>query len=161
MPILFAIGRVAFVLIFILFGAQKLMDISGTADLIAAKLVIPAVAADMVKQIEATAGMPWPKILAIVAGVVEIVCGLLIAFNIGTRFASILLILFTAVTTYYFHDFWNMTGGSNGPWNVDRTNNTIHAMKDLSLIGALLVFFVLGSWRPTAAQADAEETSRY
>ena len=152
MPILFAIGRVAFVLIFILSGAQKLMDISGTGALIAPKLMIPGFAADVVKQIEATAGLPIAQILAIVAGVVEVVSGLLIAFNIGTRVASVLLIVFTLAATYYFHDFWNMAGPA-------ATDNTIHAMKNLSLIGALMVFFVLGSWRPIAMQSDAEEAA--
>jgi uncharacterized membrane protein YphA (DoxX/SURF4 family) len=156
MPILFTIGRVAFVLIFILSGAQALMDISGTAALIAPKLVVPAAAADIVKQIETAAGLPLPKILAIVAGVVEVVGGLLIAFNIATRFASMLLILFVLAETYYLHDFWSMSGAA-------ATDATIHAMKNLSLIGALLVFFVLGSWRPTAMHSEAEgaEMARY
>jgi putative oxidoreductase len=150
MPILFAIGRVAFVLIFILSGAQTLMDISGTAALIAPKLVIPGFAVDVVRQIEGTAGMPFAQLVTILVGVVEVVCGLLIAFNIWTRLASVLLIIFTAATIYYFHDFWNMTGTA-------ATDNTIHAMKNVSLIGALLVFFVLGSWRPSAMPADGEE----
>jgi putative oxidoreductase len=152
MPILFTIGRVAFVLIFILYGAQMLMDIAGTGALIAPKIVIPAFAADAVKQIEATVKLPFPQILAIVAGVVEVMSGLLIAFNIATRFASVLLILLTLVATYYFYDFWNMAGAA-------ATDATIHAVKNLSLVGALLVFFVLGSWRP--APVDAEEAERY
>ena len=147
MPILFTIGRVAFVLIFIVSGAFQLMDISGTAAVIAPKLVIPAFAADAVKQIEATAKLPFPQILAIVVGVVQVVSGLLIAFNIATRFASVLLILFALAATYYFHDFWNMTGAA-------ATEATNHALKNLSLIGALLVFFVLGSWRPVAVEAE-------
>jgi uncharacterized membrane protein YphA (DoxX/SURF4 family) len=152
MPILFAIGRVAFVLIFILYGVQMLLDIAGTGALIAPKIVIPAFAADVVKQIEATAKLPFPQILAILAGVVEVVSGLLIAFNFATRFASVLLILLTLVATYYFYDFWNMAGAA-------ATDATIHAVKNLSLVGALLVFFVLGSWRPAAV--DAEEAERY
>lgn len=154
MPILFAIGRVAFVLIFILSGAQTLLDIGGTAALIGPKLVIPAFAADTVKQIEATAGLPIAQILAILAGVIEVVSGLLIAFNIATRLASVLLIIFTIAATYYFHDFWNMSGAA-------ANDNTIQAMKNLSIIGALLVFFVLGSWRPVAMNTEEAEAMRY
>ena len=147
MPILFTIGRVAFVLIFILSGAQKLMDISGTAALIGPKLFVPAFAADVVKQIEGTAKLPLAQIVAILVGVVEVASGLLIAFNIATRFASVLLILFTIAVTYYFHDFWNMTGAA-------QSDATIHAMKNLSMLGALLILFVLGSWRPVATDPD-------
>jgi len=49
----------------------------------------------------------------------------------GLSFA-LLLVLFVAVTTFYFHNFWDMTG-------ADRINNMIHALKNLSLIGGLLV----------------------
>ena len=54
--------------------------------------------------------------------------------------------MFTAAATFWFHDFWTMTGG-------DRMNNMAHALKNLSLIGALLVFFVIGPWRPDVLRA--------
>ncbi len=38
-------------------------------------------------------------------------------------------------TVFYYHDFWNQTG-------ADATNNLIHALKNLSLIGA--VFMIAG-----------------
>ena len=41
MNTLFIIGRIAFVLVFILSGAQKLMDIPGTAAMIEPKVAIP------------------------------------------------------------------------------------------------------------------------
>ena len=152
MPVLFVIGRVAFVLIFIMSGAQKLMDIGGTADLIAPKIFIPAMAADIARQIETTLGMPMPKIVAILVGSVEVAAGLGLAFNILPRLSSLLLIAFTVATIYYFHDFWNLPDGA------EKTDNTIHAMKNVSLIGALIVFFVLGSWRPaTVRQMDDDD----
>ena len=42
MNILLIIGRLAFVAIFVLSGAQKLMDIGATAAMIAPKVVVPA-----------------------------------------------------------------------------------------------------------------------
>jgi uncharacterized membrane protein YphA (DoxX/SURF4 family) len=156
MNILFFIGRLAFVLIFIFSGAQKLMDIGATASMIAGKVTVaglPEAIASQLQgigaQLESATGMQVPQILAILTGVVELVGGLMIAVNIGTRFAAVLLILFTAVATFYFHDFWNMAG-------PDRVNNMIHVLKNLSIIGGLVVFFVLGPWRPVIGMRDPE-----
>lgn len=148
MNILFFIGRLAFVLIFIFSGATKLMDIGATASMIGSKVMIPSQLAGFAAQLEGATGMTVPQLLAVLTGVVELVGGLMIAVNIGTRIAAILLIVFTAAATFYFHDFWAMTG-------ADRTGNMIHALKNLSIIGGLLVFFVLGGWRPGSAEALA------
>ena len=59
MPILFTLGRVLFVLVFILSGASKLADISGTAALIAAKFTVPLAFADVAAQAQAATGMPY------------------------------------------------------------------------------------------------------
>ena len=138
----FTLGRVALVLIFMFSGAQKLFDISGTADQIQAKLIIPAA---LTSQIEVTLGMPIWQMLAIAVALVEIVGGLLITFNVLTRGAAVVLLLFTAVTTFYYHDFWNMAG-------ADRTNNLNLALKNLSIIGALLM---LAAWPRHVVVAEA------
>lgn len=141
------LGRVLFVVLFVFSGASKLLDIAGTTQAITEKVVLPALLTPYITQLEGFTGMPTAQLLAILAGVVEIVGGLFIALNIGTRFFAILLVLFVGVTTYYFHNFWDMTG-------ADRINNTIHALKNLSLIGGLLV--IAGYPRQTAV-----EDSRY
>ena len=147
MPILFTAGRVLFVLIFILSGAQKLWDISGTAAEIAAKFTVPPALAELAAQAQAMTGMQTPQLLAILFGVVEIVAGLMIVFNFGTRLAALALILATLVATYYMHDFWNQAG-------PERLDNMIHALKNLSIVGGLLVLFALGSWRPLAEREE-------
>jgi putative oxidoreductase len=141
MHILFAIARVLLVLIFVLSGAMKLLDIPGTAAQIQPIVAIPSMLQDFVVEVETVTSMKWPQLLAIFAGVIEIVAGLLIAFNIGTRGAAAVLALFTLVATFYFHAFWNMSG------DLMQTN-MIHALKNLSMIGGLLIMVVLGSWRP-------------
>jgi putative oxidoreductase len=141
MHILFAIARVLLVLIFVLSGAMKLLDIPGTAAQIEPIVAIPSMMQDFVVEVETATGMKWPQLLAIFAGVIEVVAGLLIAFNIGTRGAAAVLALFTLVSTFYFHAFWNMSG------DLMQTN-MIHALKNLSMIGGLLIMVVLGSWRP-------------
>ena len=149
MNILFVIGRIALVLIFMISGGEKLMDISATAADIAAKVTIPAALSGLAAQISSATGMTIPQLLAIATGVIEIAAALMIAANIGTRVGAFLLILFTLIATYYFHDFWNLQGAA-------RVDNLIHFQKNLSIIGGLLVMFVLGSWRPARA-ADTFE----
>jgi putative oxidoreductase len=141
MHVLFAIARVLLVLIFVLSGAMKLLDLPGTAAQIQPLVTIPGALQDFVTQVEGVTSMKWPQLLAIIAGIVEVVGGLLIAFNIATRAAATVLVLFTLVATYYFHAFWNMSGEA-------MQNNMVHALKNLSIIGGLLTYVVLGSWRP-------------
>ena len=94
MPAFVTIGRVLFAVLFIVSGASKLFDLAGTADLIASKVVLPAELTTYTSQLEALTGMELKQMLAILAGAVEIVCGVMIALNIGARFFSLLLILF-------------------------------------------------------------------
>jgi putative oxidoreductase len=142
MHVFFTIGRILLVAIFVLSGAMKLLDVSATAQEIAREVPTQWMAEFAAPLVEAT-GRPINDLLAILVGVIELVGGVLIAFNVGTRGAALLLVLFTAVATYYFHDFWTMTGG-------EAQNNMIHALKNLSIIGGLLILFSLGSWRPVA-----------
>jgi uncharacterized membrane protein YphA (DoxX/SURF4 family) len=141
MSVVFYIGRILFVAVFVSSGIQKLMNIPGTGQYIASKVPIPAMLAGVSAQLESALGMSTPQLLAIAAGLVEVIGGLLIVFNFGARWAALVLLLFTAAATMFFHDFWNMTG-------ADRANNMVHALKNVSLIGGLLILFVLGSWRP-------------
>lgn len=145
MPALVTIGRILFVLIFVFSGASKLFDIASTTAAISSKVVIPAALATYTTQLEAISGMPTAQMLAIAVGILEVVGGLLIALNFGARFFSVLLILFVCAATYYFHNFWDMTG-------IERTNNMIQALKNLSLIGGLLI--VAGYPRTTLADND-------
>ena len=141
MHVLFAISRVLLVLIFVFLGGQKLFDIPTFAALVEKAVAVPDALQDIVGQLEGTTGMKWPHLLTILIGAVEVVGGLLIAFNIATRGAAFVLAIFTLVATYYFHAFWNMSG-------VAVQETMIHALKNLSILGGLLTFVVLGSWRP-------------
>ena len=132
MPAFIIFGRVLFAVLFIYSGATKLFDIQATAAAISAKVVIPAVIAPYTTQLETLTGMQLPQLLAIVAGAFEILAGLMIALNFAVRFFSILLIIYIALVTFYFHDFWNQTPPDNGRTLVD-------ALKNLSLIGALFM----------------------
>jgi len=145
MPAFVTFGRILFAVLFVFSGASKLLDLSATAQM-TEKIVLPAMLAPYTAQLEGIVGMPMPQILAIAAGSLEVICGLMIALNFGARFFAILLILFVAGATFYFHDFWNQTG-------ADARGNLVHALKNLSIIGAL--FMIVGSSRSARAQEPA------
>jgi putative oxidoreductase len=146
MPAFVTFGRILFALLFVAAGVSKLMDLSATAQM-TEKIVLPAMLAPYTAQLEALAGMPLPKILAIAAGALELVCGLMIALNFGARFFAFLLVLFVVAATFYFHDFWNQASGP------EATNNIAHALKNLAIIGAL--FMIIGTSRSGKLQESA------
>jgi putative oxidoreductase len=143
MPGFVTFGRVLFAVLFIYSGATKLFAVQATTDFIAAKVVIPSLLIPYTSQLETMTGMSTPQMLAIAAGSFEVIAGLMIALNFGARFFAILLILFVAVATFYFHDFWNQPAPENAKTLFD-------ALKNLSIIGAL--FMIAGYSRRRASQ---------
>jgi len=134
----FTFGRILFAVLFIYAGATKLFGLQATADIIAAKVVIPPMIAPYATQLETMTGMSTPHMLAIIAGAFEIIAGLMIAVNFAVRFFALLMILFVIAVTFYFHDFWNQAAPENGQMLMD-------ALKNLSIIGAL--FMIAGYGR--------------
>lgn len=140
MPVFVTFGRILFAVLFIYTGATKLFAIQATADFIATKIVVPEVIAPYAKQVETATAMTTPQLLAIAVGVLEIISGLMIALNFGARFFAMLLIIYLAVATALFDDFWNQAAPDNAKVLVD-------ALKNLSIIGAL--FMIMGYGRAT------------
>ena len=52
--------------------------------------------------------------------------------GLAARWGALVLFVFTAAATFYFHNFWQMTGEA-------AAQNQIHALKNLSIMGALLL----------------------
>ncbi|HUN95830.1 MAG TPA: DoxX family protein [Bradyrhizobium sp.] len=150
MPAFITFGRILFAVLFLYTGATKLLSIQATADFIAAKITIPALLAPYTAQLETLTGMSTPQMLAIAVGAFEIISGLMIALNLGTRFFAILLIIFVGVATFYFHDFWNQAPPENAKSLMD-------ALKNLSIIGAL--FIIAGYGRGPRLVAGAPATT--
>ena len=146
MPAFVTFGRILFAVLFIYSGATKLFAVQQTADFIAAKVAIPALLAPYTAQLETLTGMPMPQLLALSAGALEIIAGLMIAVNFGARFFAILLIIFVLVATFYFHDFWNQSAPDNAKTLID-------ALKNLSIVGAL--FMIAGYGRGTRSNEPA------
>jgi uncharacterized membrane protein YphA (DoxX/SURF4 family) len=132
MPAFVTFGRILFAVLFIYSGATKLFALQQTADFITAKVAIPALLAPYTSQLETMTGMPLSQLLALSSGGFEIIAGLMIAVNFGSRFFAILMIFFVLVVTFYFHDFWNQSPPDNAKTLID-------ALKNLSIIGALFI----------------------
>lgn len=140
MPAFVTFGRILFAVLFIYTGATKLFAIQATADFIATKVVVPDMIAPYAKQVETATAMTTPQLLAIAVGALEVIAGVMIALNFGARFFAMLLIVYVAVATVLFYDFWNQVPPDNGKVLVD-------ALKNLSIIGAL--FMIVGYGRAT------------
>ena len=120
---LLAVGRIALAILFVMSGLEKVMDIPGTAAAIGGK------------------GLPMPNVLAIATVVAELGGGLLIIVGWQTRIVALALAIFTAVAGYFFHDFWHY------PEGAQYTNNLIHFMKNVSIIGGFLMLCATGAGR--------------
>lgn len=146
MPAFVSLGRFLFSVLFIFSGAAKLIDLAATTEK-TQKIGVPEMLTAYTSQLEQVAGMPFAQMLAIGAGAVELICGLMIALNFGARFFAIVLALFVATTIFYYHDFWNQSG-------IDAQTNLIAALKNLSLIGALFIIAGIGRGTTTVVTTN-------
>ncbi len=123
----YVVGRVFVSVIFIVSGIQKAMDVAGTAKALAAvNMPVPDAVVPYLQ------GIPKYEALTYLTAAVEIICGLMIMVGIAARWGALVLVVFTAAATFYFHNFWQMAGEA-------ATNNQIHALKNLAIMGALLL----------------------
>lgn len=130
--IIYAIGRIFVPILFIVSGYRKFMNVNGVAKGLADKQVPVPV------QIEAWTGIPRYEVLGYAAATIEVLCGIMILIGFKTRFAAVVLLLFTAGTIFISHDFWNMEGAA-------QVANQTQALKNLSIMGALLMLAAAGS----------------
>jgi putative oxidoreductase len=107
-------GRILIALIFLLSGIDKFAHYSGTLGY-------------MTK-----AGLPFPQVLLVVSGVVEIACALAIIVGWKTRLAALGLVIWMIPVTLLFH---NPAAGQEA---------MIHFMKNVAITGGLLVLFAFG-----------------
>ena len=122
------IGRVLLALMFIISGWQKLTGFSDTVDFIATK------------------GLPLPQLLAVIAVLIELGAGLAIAFGWKTRWAALAMVVFLIVITPIFHSFWNVP--------ADQVMmQQINFMKNLTILGGMLVLFAWGPGRYSLDEA--------
>lgn len=114
------IARVLLALMFVLAGIGKLGGLEGTAGYIASK------------------GLPAPMLLAVAAGVVELVAGVLLIIGWQARWAALALAAFTVVASVIFHNYWAMPA-------EQQMMQQLMFMKNLAVTGGLLLVFAFGA----------------
>jgi putative oxidoreductase len=129
----YTLGRIFLSLVFVVSGVQKLMNISVIAKMLADNNVpIPE---QVVPYLQ---GIPKYEALGYLAAAVEIIGGLMVLIGLKARWGALLLAVFTALTIVFVHHFWDMTGSA-------LTDNLTEALKNLSIIGGLLLVVAVGS----------------
>jgi putative oxidoreductase len=116
------VGRVLLAVMFIISGWGKITDFSGNVGYIASQ------------------DLPMPQVLAVIAIVIELGAGLAIAFGWKTRWAALAMVVFLVVITPIFHGFWNVPADQ-------AMAQQINFMKNLSILGGMLVLFAWGPGR--------------
>lgn len=143
MPALYVLGRILFAALFLASGINKFLDLQTAAQAVSMHFTVPAQLTEYTSQIETFTGMPIAQVIVIFGGVIEIVGALAIATNLAARVFAVLLALLLAITVFYFNDFWNAAA-------TERTASLFEALKNLALIGALLM--IAGRSRELIAQ---------
>jgi putative oxidoreductase len=133
MNVSFTLGRIFLSLVFIVAGIQKLMNVGDIAKMLEDnKVPIP-------EQIVPYLGaVPKYEALGYLVAGVELVGGLMVLVGLWARWGAMMLAVFTAFTIVVVHHFWDMQGAAF-------TGNLTQALKNLSIIGGLLLVFATGS----------------
>lgn len=92
-----------------------------------------------VAEIMAAKGMPVPKLLLVGAIVFLIAGSVSIILGYRARIGALLLIIFLILATCYFHNFWILSDPAA------REMQTIQFMKNLSMMGAMVLLLVNGA----------------
>jgi putative oxidoreductase len=108
--------------LFVLFGWQKLAGFGGTVGYMA------------------SVGAPLPVLSAVIAVVVELGFGILIAIGCLTRPIAIIFAVYTVATAFIGHRYWALTG-------MDQYMAMINFYKNVSIAGGLLLLAVTGPGR--------------
>jgi putative oxidoreductase len=83
------------------------------------------------------AGVPLPSLALAVAIVISLIGAALLILGFHARIGALLLIAFLLPATYFFHAPWTASPGNVG-------EQTVHFLKNLGLLGAMLLVVVVG-----------------
>jgi len=116
------VGRILLAAIFIKSGFGKITGFEGTVGYIASK------------------GLPLPQIGAIVAIVVELGGGILLAIGYKARWAALALAVFTLAAGILFHNYWAVDA-------AQKMGQEINFWKNLAMTGGFLMAYAFGPGR--------------
>lgn len=115
------IGRILFSLIFVFGGLGHFVQLEEMAEYAASK------------------NIPAPKVMVALTGLMLVAGGLSILFWKYVVVGSWLLIVFLGLTAIKMHGFWALEDP------MERQNEMNHFMKNVALLGAALVFYLLAA----------------
>ena len=131
----YTVGRIFIPIVFIVEAIQNFMNLGEFAKKLAASQVsIPDEIANLLVYI---GNPPKYEALAYLIIAVEIICGLMVLIGLKARWAALVLAVFTACTVIFVHPFWE-----GGP---DQIANRSEALKNLSIMGGLLLIVAVGA----------------
>ena len=113
-------GRVLLALIFVTSGFSKLAGIGATAAYVA------------------SAGLPFPTVAAVGAGLLELIGGIALIVGFKARWAALALAAFTLLASVVFHAYWSMPADQ-------QFVQKLMFMKNLSIAGGLFLVAALGA----------------
>jgi putative oxidoreductase len=119
---LLLISRILMMLLFIIFGWEKLIGYSGTVAYFG------------------QAGVPLPSLATPIAVIMELGVGVAIILGFLTRPLAILLGLYTMATALLGHPFWTMSG-------AEQVGAEINFFKNVSIMSGLFVLYLTGAGR--------------
>ncbi|MBT0718443.1 DoxX family protein [Rosenbergiella epipactidis] len=119
-PSVLLIARILLMLLFVIFGYQKLIHFGGTVDYMKAL------------------GTPLPTVGALIAVALEFFAGLAIMLGFFTRPIAIIMAIYTLATAIIGHPFWSISGAA-------QMAAEINFYKNISIIGGLLLLSVTGA----------------
>jgi putative oxidoreductase len=114
------IARVLLALMFLIGGISKFTGLDGTAGYIA------------------SVGLPAPQLLAVGAGLVEVIGAVLLIVGWQARWAALALAAFTLLASVLFHNYWAMPADQ-------QMMQQLMFMKNLAITGGLLAIFAYGA----------------
>lgn len=98
----------------------------------------------------ASVGLPFATLGAVIAVVVEIVAPLALLIGFQTRWAALVLAVFTLVASVFFHNFWAMPA-------EQQFVQQLMFFKNLGVVGGLLALAAsgAGAWSLEARRSNA------
>ena len=114
------VGRVLLALIFIIAGFGKITGFDGTVGYMQAY------------------NMPMPQVLAVLAIIIELGGGIMVAVGWKARWGAAALFIFVLVASFIFHAFWAVPADQ---MQMQR----IMFLKNLAIMGGMLYIIVYGS----------------
>jgi putative oxidoreductase len=127
--IFYTVGRIAVPIVFIVFGV---IQFSNIAPYVASPAVLKFVAA--------TGNVLSPMVVAYAVACIDLIGGIMVMVGFKTRWAALALLAFTGLTIFLAHPFWAMEGAA-------RAANQVQALKNISIMGALLMIAAKGAGR--------------